>query len=244
MDGRVPLVAPNSQGVRVCRTCATAHSSQADYEQHYLSEHLAVGMVPAASSKGSQVTTVVQPKVEEHYAGEQQEWTDWLGEFEDAVKRGLCDEILRDMARLIFDRRDVMQGKKPGSSFKGLTDAPKSNGEAPVVNVKGGTAQFAADGTFVGKVQPVQSGARGGVEINGKTYLRRDIIGLTIRVPKAATNVPSYVHGLRVAVTGVGEKRAKVTWVDMPKEGSAWRKDADNGKPTFLPLSSLTDILG
>lgn len=228
--------------------CGSTYTEQSALDSHMQYKH--PGMVSGATTKGKQVTSVnvnTASGVQEHYDGEQQEWTDWLGEFEDAVTRGLCDDILKEMARMIFDRRDVMQGKKPGTSFRNMKPLPKEangNGSAPVVAVKGGTAQFASDGTFVGKVAPMPSGTRGGVEINGKTYLRKEIVGLTIRVPKQGGNVPDYVRGLRVAVTGVGEKRAKVTWVDMPKEGSAWRKDADAGKPTFLPLSSLTDILG
>lgn len=248
MDAHVPHVAPNHMGVYVCRDCASPFNNNSDYIVHYINEHAqASGTVPAASTKGSQVVTVVQPTVEEHYTGEAQEWTDWLGEFEDAVKRGLCDEILKDMARLIFNRRDVMQGKDEGTSFRNFTPIPKNglaNGAAPNVAApgKGGTAQFDPQGTFVGKVQAVAKGTRGSVEVNGRYYLRKEIVGLTIRVPMTLN--PIYVRGLRVKVEGVGEKRAKVKWVDLPKEGSKWRADADAGKPCFLPLSSLTDILG
>ncbi len=181
----------------------------------------------------------VQP---DEYAEEGEEW--WGSFFETdlkpAIAAGHLDGILRELARAVFDRRDVKMGQSPGHSFRNAKDGPKDGPLPPVV--QGGSTQVDVQGVFVGKVFPVQADSGGSVQIEGAWYRKADFRGLIIRIPM--TQDPSYIRGLRVRLIGVGDKRARIEWVDLPKDGSDYRRRADEGQPVFLPLRTLTDILG
>lgn len=194
----------------------------------------------------------------ENTPGELQEWIDYLDEILDAIARGLCDSTLKDIARACFDRRDVNAGREPGSTFVGRDQAPALTGALPtappvtppvVVRSSKGTQSwetYDGQGAFVGRVPaipPDQIDSTYGQKcvVNGKTYLKAHLKDKTIRVPMTAN--PAYIRNLRVKVTGIGGVKAKVEFIDPPKDGSDYRKRYDTKQPVFLPLSSLKDIL-
>jgi hypothetical protein len=198
---------------------------------------------PHGQSVGPMKGSAVTAEVKEMYPGEQQEWTEYLGEMKDAIERGLCDEILKQIARAVFDRRDIINGKEPGTSFKGRPKSAIKDANDLDVAAKDPANALAGGDVFTGKVPQVDGTKHDSiVNINGKEYYKHDIVGLVIRIPNNLN--PKYVRGLRVRVTGVGTQRAKVEWVDLPPEGSRFRQTADDMRPTFLPLSTLNSVLG
>lgn len=173
----------------------------------------------------------------ENYEGEKESWTNFLGELEDACQRGLMDDILRPVAKAIFDRRDVLQGKPPGTSFRGPNNPPPADETNK-------SDQVSVEVLFTGKIQPLSGDSEGTVEIGGKHYARTDIIGKNIRLPK--TVKPSSVAVHRVRIIGVGPKKVMVKWIDAPPHHSTLRAayDKDPKQPAFLTHSALDDILG
>lgn len=238
-----------------CFVCRDWWAAELDFRDHYRKHHfnariieqMTSGTVPP--SKPIKEKNVAAKKDDptapvEKYDGEKDSWTAWLGELEDACERGLLDDILRDVAKAIFNRRDVLQGKPPGTSF---TEQVKVKaGEAlpkPKLKPRAESSKAAlATGTFTGKVPAVQPQEKVTVEVGGKHYVRKEVVGKTITVPDHIN--PPYVRGLRVKIKGVGEKKAMIEWIDLPPENTTWRKDHDAKKPCFLPHSALSDILG
>jgi hypothetical protein len=218
-------------------------------------------MVPPTTWEGIDVD--IDPKaVREAKEGEQDEWTEFLPEFEDAVERGLCDEVLKQMARALFDRRDVLMDRAPGTSFVRRDQAPprpNGNGRSkykpsdndPMYSPDGmpiAAVPVDAEGVFVGKVALATdmqlAGAKNQKEIatvNGKRYMKSDIKNLVVRVPEGVK--PDYIKGLRVRITGVGDSRCKCEWVDLPPTGTKLRTMADNNEPLFLVIDTLKEIL-
>lgn len=166
---------------------------------------------------------------------EEPDWYEYLETMVDAIKNGYCDNILKQLAKAIFDRRDVLMGREPGTSFTGK----------PITDTEGNTHQVInKEDAPLGKLRlrpVIASTTEPTFTVKGKTYLKKDLIGKTIQIP-ASINV-KYVQGLKVRVLGVGEQRVKIAWLDLPREGSSYRKAHDAGNPTFLPLVALEDVL-
>ncbi len=189
--------------------------------------------------------------IQETYDGEQQSFEDDLPTYIDAIARGMCDNVLRDIARAVFDRRDVLQGKEPGTSFRGPKPKKGMLPPRPGSNVMPSGASDATkdrytdtQGTFISKVATVKEETAGSVLLIGNHYLRKDLLGLVIKVPQNIN--PAQIRGLRIRVKGVGDKRVMFEFVDLPPEGSSFRKMLDDPKktePFFLPHEVLRPIL-
>lgn len=221
-----------------------------------LTKNRKAGMVPSSNTKGKNMASATATKA--NYGPDlkknQQEWEDYLGEMTESIDNGYFDTILKEMARAIFDRRDVINGEAPGYSFRNGENRSAPPLHNPSPNIGQSAAMNSSQlvdpqGVFVGLITPITDDAQWNsipathqVIIDNKCYDKRDIVGKTIRMPMKVN--PSYVRALKIKVIGVGDKRAKVEWVDLPKAGSKYRDLADQGKPVFVPLDSLKDMLG
>ena len=190
------------------------------------------------------------------------EWADWQEEWPetltDAIQRGMMDGYLKRLARAIFDRRDVLNGNGPGTSFEGKDeDAEEPEASVPehVTSVRRGSTVKAT----VGAAQPAFGGdlKRGSVpslprghtvlpvdvfSFAGNDYLKSAVKGKEINIP--ATYETDYLRGLRVKIKGVGPKRVMVEFIDLPPRGTTWRKMHDDKKPVFLSYEAIIPFLG
>lgn len=189
------------------------------------------------------------------------EWADWQEEWPetltDAIQRGMMDDYLKRLARAIFDRRDILTGKTPGTSFEGKDEdqlEQEANAPEHVAAVRRGRTVKATVGAaqpaFTGELRlssVLPLGDATGVPVAdvfgyaGNTYLKASVKGQVIRIP--ATYETDYLRGLQVRIKGVGPKRVMVEFIELPPRGTTWRKMHADKKPVFLSYDAITPFL-
>lgn len=207
-------------------------------------------MVTRRPRKPAPVEIDVPTNVHELFEGEYADWNgeegDWQNTLCDAIQRGMFDTMLKPLARAIFDRRDVLTGKTPGESFKGVTEDPEEDSAeqkpAHVASVRATVGQarpaFQSDVTLADSIHPVPNGYTGKTFAhNGSNWPRDAFIGKTFRIPASVDT--DYLRGLLVKIKGCGPKMVSVEFLELPPKGTTWRTKHDDKKPCFLPYSTV-----